>query len=136
MSKLRYLILAFAFTSVSTWAIDTSEPFLCAATEVQECLDGFGCSSVLPEEVNAPTFIWVDVDAKKVRSNQNEAGLDIASRQKIGGRHVLQGISEEDSPAGGAAWTLSVEDTTGRFVAAVAVQQASITLFGACTELP
>lgn len=37
--------------------------------------------------------------------------------------------------AGGAAWTLSIEDVNGRFVGAIAIQQASISLFGACTEL-
>ena len=48
-------------------AIDTSTPFLCATIQVHECIDGSACESVLPEDVNAPTFMRIDVKAKEIR---------------------------------------------------------------------
>ena len=118
-------------------ALDTSEPFLCAVAQVNECLDGFGCEEVLPEMVNAPTFIWVDMKDNRIRTNQNEGGARIANKVELDGRHILQGAEDGDPDASdGAGWTLSIEDSTGRFAAAVAIEQATLSLFGACTELP
>ena len=127
-------ILAFAGQAA---ALDTSEPFLCAVAQVNECLDGAGCQEVLPEMVGAPTFIWVDVKKNRLRTNQNSDGAKIANRLVLDGRHILQGIEDGDpNVPDGAGWTLSIEDSTGRFVAAVAIEQATLSLFGACTELP
>lgn len=33
-------------------ALDTSQPLLCAVSQVQQCVDGAGCDLVLPEEVD------------------------------------------------------------------------------------
>lgn len=137
MTGIRHILAAFLFlASTAAIALDTSDPFLCAVTQVNECLDGADCSAVLPEEVNAPTFMWIDMKKRQIRTNQNASGIKVVNMTMLDGRHILQGaqdgIREE---VDGAAWTLSIEDSTGRFVAAVAVQQASITLFGACTEL-
>jgi hypothetical protein len=118
-------------------ALDTTEPFLCAVTQVTECLDGFGCESVLPEMVGAPTFIWVDMKKNRIRTNQNADGSRIANKAVIDGRHILQGAEDGDPEAtDGAGWTLSIEDSTGRFAAAVAIEQATLSMFGSCTELP
>lgn len=91
---------------------------------------------MLPELVNVPTFIWVDMKNKRLRTNQNNAGSKIVNMVILDGRHILQGAEDGDpQQIDGAAWTLSIEDETGRFVGAIAVEQASISLFGACTEL-
>jgi hypothetical protein len=136
-NKVRVLIaICCSAAASSAVALDTSKPFLCAVAQVNECLDGLGCEQVLPEVVNAPTFIWVDVKKKLIRINQDTGGSGIATVTRLSGRHILQGTEEIDSKApSNAAWTLSIEDDTGRFVGAAALQQASITLFGACTEL-
>jgi hypothetical protein len=117
-------------------ALDIADPFLCAVSQVNECLDGFGCEAVLPEAVNAPTFIWVDVKKKQIRTNHDSTGSRISNIKELDGRHVLQGASDGTGQSvDGSGWTLSIEDETGRFVGAIALQQASITIFGACTEL-
>jgi hypothetical protein len=127
-------LLAFANTAP---ALDTAEPFLCAVAQVNECLDGFGCEKVLPEMVGAPTFIWVDIKKNRIRTNQNSDGARIANKMELDGRHILQG-AEDGNPevTDGAGWTLSIEDNTGRFAAAIVIEQATLSLFGACTELP
>ncbi len=119
----------------SAWALDTSKPFLCASMQVNECIDGRGCEAVLPEEVNAPTFLRVDVRNKVIRILKDAPGSKIRSISRIENRLVLQG-AEDGNPRqpDGAGWTLSIENDTGRFVATAAVLQGAIVIFGACTE--
>jgi len=137
-NPLKSLIAAVCLATAGTVsALNTSEPVLCAVSQVNECLDGFGCETVLPEMVNAPTFIWVDIKNKRIRTNQNEQGSKIVNLIEIDGRHILQG-AEDGNPnvQDGTGWTISIEDKTGRFAAAIAIEQATVSLFGACTELP
>lgn len=119
----------------SAWALDTSKPFLCASMQVNECIDGRGCEAVLPEEVNAPTFLRVDVRNKVIRILKDAPGSKIRSISRIENRLVLQG-AEDGNPRqpDGAGWTISIENDTGRFVATAAVLQGAIVIFGACTE--
>lgn len=124
-----------AFTGVAA-ALDTSEPFLCAVTQVNQCRDGYGCETVLHEDVGAPTFIWVDMKKKTLRTNRNADGSKIANMKRVEDRHVLQGAEDGDpEQSDGGGWTMSIEDKTGRFAAAVVVEQATIGMFGGCTEL-
>lgn len=119
----------------SAWALDTSKPFLCASMQVNECIDGRGCEAVLPEEVNAPTFLRVDVRNKVIRILKDAPGSKIRSVSRIENRLILQG-AEDGNPRqpDGTGWTLSIENDTGRFVATAAVLQGAIVIFGACTE--
>ncbi len=120
----------------SAWALDTSKPFLCASMQVNECIDGRGCEAVLPEEVNAPTFLRVDLRNKVIRILKDAPGSKIRSVSRIENRLVLQG-AEDGNPRqpDGAGWTISIENDTGRFVATAAVLQGAIVIFGACTEI-
>ncbi len=119
----------------SAWALDTSKPFLCASMQVNECIDGRGCEAVLPEEVNAPTFLRVDVRNKVIRILKDAPGSKIRSISRIENRLVLQG-AEDGNPRqpDGTGWTLSIENDTGRFVATATVLQGAIVIFCACTE--
>lgn len=120
----------------SVAALDTSELLLCAVTQVHECRDGYGCEAVLHEDVGAPTFLWVDVKKMNLRTNTRSAGSKILNVTRVEDRHVLQGAEDGDpEQSDGGGWTLSIEDQTGRFAAAMVVQQATIGMFGSCTEL-
>ena len=123
-------------SSGSAWALDTSKPVLCASMQVNECIDGRGCEAVLPEEVNAPTFLRVDVRNKVIRVLKDAPGSKIRSISRVENRLVLQG-AEDGNPRqpDGAGWTLSIENDTGRFVATAAILQGAIVIFGACTEI-
>jgi len=117
-------------------ALDTSKPFLCASMQVNECIDGGSCEAVLPEEVNAPTFMRVDVRNKVIRVLKDAPGTKIRSVSRIENRLILQG-AEDGNPRqpDGTGWTLSIENDTGRFVATAAILQGAVVIFGACTEL-
>ncbi len=136
MNKLKTAAAAACLlTAGSAAAIDTSEPFLCAVSQVTECLDGWGCEAVLPEMVNAPTFIWVDMKKKRIRTSVNNDGSRIVNMAEANGLHLIQGSQTDNPETPSGAWSMSIEDSTGRFVGAVALRQASLTLFGACTEV-
>lgn len=128
-------LLAMLVTGTAS-ALDTSKPFLCASMQVHECIDGRGCEAVLPEEVNAPTFMRVNVRGKEIRVLKDAPPTRIRTVSRIEDRLVLQG-AEDGNPRqpDGVGWTLSIENDTGRFVATAAVLQGAIVIFGACTEL-
>ena len=127
--------ISLVVAASQTLALDTSKPLLCAVTQVQECVDGAGCSQVLPEEVNAPTFLRLNIKKKHIRSSMAGEPAPIRYQQSIKGRLVLMGAEQgtENQPDGGG-WTLSIEEDTGRFAGSMVVRQATINLFGACTE--
>ncbi len=117
-------------------AIDTSEPILCASLDVFECVDGAGCEEVLPEEVAAPTFLWVDVEGKEIRASVEGSGSPIDHIEEVENRLVLQGVEDgRDDVEDGTGWTISIETKTGRMVGTAAASHAAIVIFGACTEV-
>ena len=128
--------VVLALVASPALAIDTSEPLLCATLQVDECIDGQGCKAVLHEEVNAPTFVRIDLGKKTLATSTRATPTAIESVRQIGSRVILQGAAEvgEDKPEP-RGWTLALEADTGRFVATVTITQGAIILFGACTEI-
>jgi len=128
--------LALALAASPAVAIDTSEPLLCATLQVDECIDGQGCNQVLHEDVNAPTFVRIDLGKKTLATSTRATPTSIDSVRQIGERIILQGVTEagDDRPES-RGWTLALEADTGRFVATVTITQGAIILFGACTEI-
>jgi len=133
-SKMGVVSLALLFAG-SAAAIDTSKPLLCASIEVNECIDGYGCSEVLAEEVDAPTFFRIDLGKKQVRVTKDGPATKIEHMEEVEGRIVMQGV-EDGNPdvEDGTGWTITIEQDTARLVATAATRQAAIVIFGACTE--
>jgi hypothetical protein len=138
MRKLLASALAFSLGLVTgnALAIDTSEPILCASLDVFECVDGAGCEEVLPEDVDAPTFLWIDIGNKEIRASVEGSGSRIDHIEEVEDRLVLQGVEDgREDAKDGTGWTISIEQKTGRMVATAAASQAAIIIFGACTEV-
>ncbi len=125
-----YLLLAG-----SAAAIDMSNPILCASLDVHECVDGAGCTEVLAEEVDAPTFLRIDLNKKQIKVTESGQPSRIELVEALDGRIVMQGI-EDGNPDidDGTGWTISIEEDTGRMVATAVVRQGAIVIFGACTK--
>lgn len=138
MKKILASALAFGFGLIagSALALDTSDPILCASLDVFECVDGAGCEEVLPEEVDAPTFLWVDIEEKEIRASVEGGASQIDHIEEVEDRLVLQGVEDgRDDAKDGTGWTISIEKKTGRMVGTAAASQAAIVIFGACTEV-
>jgi hypothetical protein len=130
------LLLIATFFSSSAMAIDTGEPFLCASIQVNECVDGRGCESVLAESVNAPTFFRVDVKKKQINVYRDAPPSKVLAQSEVEGRLILMGAEDgSENQPDGTGWTLSIEQDSGRFVLAASVLQGAIVVFGACTEI-
>jgi len=128
--------LSLGMIAGSALAIDTSDPILCASLDVFECVDGAGCEEVLPEDVGAPTFLWVDIDDKEVRASVAGPPSRIDHIEEVEDRLVLQGVEDgRDDTNDGTGWTISIEQKTGRMVGTAAASHAAIVIFGACTEV-
>ncbi len=119
----------------SASALDTSKPILCASLDVYECVDGSGCREVLPEEVDAPTFLRIDMKKMEIRVTEDAQPSKIELSESLEGRIVMQGI-EDGNPDidDGTGWTISIEEDTGRMVATAAIRQGAVVIFGACIE--
>ncbi len=138
MRKILAGALAFGLGLVTgnALAIDTSETILCASLDVFECVDGRGCEEVLPEDVDAPTFLWIDIEDKEIRASVEGRGSPIDHIEEVEDRLVLQGVEDgRGDENDGTGWTISIEQTTGRMVGTAAAHQAAIIIFGACTEI-
>ena len=118
-----------------SYGFDTSKAILCAAIQLEECIDGRGCEPVLPEEVNSPTFFRIDIPRKEIRTRTKSGISRITNVAEIGGKIILQGVTpESERIGGGTSWTVSLDSSTGRFATGVTTEQAAVVIFGACTE--
>lgn len=130
------LALLCVFLTSGAAALDTSAPILCVSIDINECVDGAECKKVLAEEVNAPTFMRIDLKNKQLLVRKDGEPTEIEHVEEIEGRIVMQGV-EEGNPNvdDGTGWTLTIEKDTARMVATVSMRQAAVVMFGACTEL-
>ena len=129
------VLLALACSGTAL-ALDSSAPILCASVDVHECVDGGRCKEVLPEDVSAPTFFRLDLKKQTVQVLKSEEANKAEHFEELDGRIVMQGVQDgRPDREDGAAWTLMVEQDTGRLVATAATRQAAVVIFGACTEL-
>ena len=118
--------------SGSAFALDTSKPILCASIDVHECVDGGSCREVLAEDVNAPTFIRIDLKKKTVAGRKSVDPDRIKTIESVDGRLIMQGLGVTDAEDLG--WTIVVEEDTGRMIVTATTEQAAVVIFGACTE--
>ena len=104
--------------------------FICAAAQVQICIENDGCYVASAWELDVPDFVVIDVDKKKI-STTKASGLNrsttFTSTSKSDGTLFLQGVE------GGRAFNFVIDEATGRMTAAVARDGIAVNVFGACT---
>lgn len=134
------IFLAALSMSVSVPAdgFDGSRPFICAPSDVMECVPGDGCSRTSSDAISAPRFIKVDLKNKVMtaRFQGEERVSPIERSEAVDGKLMLQGV--EDGYADvrdGVGWTLSVSMTQGQMVLTGSGEEVAFVLFGSCTYL-
>jgi len=104
---------------------------VCAATDVQICIEYDSCYSAAPVDLGIPEFVVIDVDEKTVsttnRSSQNRSS-SFTSVQKEDGLIYLQGVE------GKRAFSFVIDEASGRMTVAVSRDGISVSVFGACTD--
>ena len=130
------IALASGLIAGNALALDTSKTILCASLDVFECVVGETCNAVLPEDVGATKFLWIEVKGKEVRASVQGRASQIDHIEEVEDRLVLQGVEDgREDENDGTGWTISIGQQTGRMVGTAAASDAAIVIFGACTEV-
>ena len=134
--KRRWVFLAFtaALSAPPTFADDLTgaKALLCSAVEASVCIAMDGCESGPATSWKVPQFLEIDLVAKKlsttIASGENRATVaSVLDRRE--GVITLQGIE------GGRAFSFQIREDDGSFTGAVAREDLTVSVFGACTPL-
>ena len=111
--------------------LDGVDEMICAAAQVQICIENDSCYSATPAELGVPDFVVIDTRKKTISttqaSNENRS-TKFTSVQKLDGLIYLQGIEGE------RAFSFVIDVKTGRMTVAVSRDGLSVSVFGACTD--
>jgi len=106
---------------------------LCSSTNLGVCVDTGECEVGPAWTLDVPEFIEVDL-AKKTLSSTEASGRNrvshVVNMNRDGGSIVLQGVEN------GRAYSIAIEESTGRMTAAVTRDWLGVIVFGQCTPLP
>lgn len=108
--------------------INASTPVLCAAITVLDCDATGDCQRAMPEDVNLPQFFEIDFSKKTLRVPGSERTSEFQQLVRQNGSLIIQGPGQ-----GSRAWSAVLDTSSGKFTAAVADNQYSFSIFGACT---
>lgn len=112
------------------------KPLLCALQSVSECFADGDCESVTPELVNLPDFFLVDHAQKVLRAAPGTGSTQttpIERGEQLDGRLILQGGDDGvEDYRDGVAWTLSIDNVTGKLVMSAAGDGFALVGFGSC----
>lgn len=107
------------------------DEMLCAAAQVQICIENDTCYAATPASLGVPDFVVIDTGKKLIsttRASNENRSTSFTSVEKVDGLIYLQGIE------GGRAFSFVIDEATGRMTVAVSRDGLSVSVFGACTD--
>lgn len=132
---MRFLVfLIAAFVAAPAMADDLSgvDRFLCSTLQATACGADGECDSLAPTDLNIPQFVQVDVPGKKLNTTPASGENRTTAVQTVHrkeGQIVLQGHEA------GRAFSLVIQEATGRASFASAADSRGVVVFAACTPL-
>lgn len=132
MKKLA-VIVAGMLLVVSALAdnLEGVDKMICAAGQVQICIENDTCYPANAAELDVPDFVIIDLKKKVISttkaSNQNRS-TPLKYIERADGLVYLQGIE------GGRAFSFMIDEATGRMTVSVARDGVAVSVFGACTD--
>jgi hypothetical protein len=132
---MKKLTMAFAGILISGLALADDirgvDEIICAATQVQICIENDTCYAATPAELDVPNFVVINTKKKTIStteaSNLNRSTA-FTSVVREDGLIYLQGIE------GGRAFSFVIDETTGLMTVAVSRDGLAVSVFGACTD--
>ena len=124
------LFAALSSTAVLADDLTGADKILCSTVQVVACWQDGDCADVPGSELNVPQFVQVDLVGKQLRTTQasgENRSTPIRIIERAGGRIALQGYEE------GRAFSLVIDEDTGRVSFASAADERVVVVFGACT---
>ena len=126
-----------ALVGLLTGALAQADPltgvdkFLCAAAQVQICIENDTCYMASAWELDVPDFVVIVLAKKKV-STTKASGLNrsttFTSMSRSDAQIILQGTEA------GRAFSFVIDEATGRMTVAVARDGVAVNVFGVCTS--
>ena len=132
--KKTILAVAGLVSTGIVWAENVTgvDRMICAASQVQICIEFDTCYAAEAIELGIPDFIVIDTDDRTVSttpaSGENRS-TPFTSYSREDGLIYLQGTE------GGRAFSFVVEELTGSLTAAVATDGITVNVFGVCTDV-
>ncbi len=105
--------------------------YLCAISEVQECLALTGCKRVAPKDLNMSSLVALDIDKNELSS----AALGEPSRSED-----IEGVVATDKAIylygtqDAATWNATISLENGALAGGITSGSSSFALFGNCTK--
>ena len=107
------------------------DKMICAAGQVQICIENNMCYPANAAELDVPDFVIIDLGKKVISttkaSDQNRS-TPLKYIERADGLVYLQGIE------GGRAFSFMIDEATGRMTVSVARDGVAVSVFGACTD--
>jgi len=122
-------LVSCVFAAASQAAdFDGSKPFLCSLIEAHDCAPGTACIKGLAEDLKLPQFVRIDFQARTFAARGRTS--PIRNAQRVDGQLIFQGFEN------GRAFSVTVGESSGRVVGAIAGDGEAFVVFGACTLVP
>jgi len=107
----------------SAAGFDGSQDLLCAPSDVAQCDQSARCDRVSASEVDLPAFLRIEFGKKRLVSvGSPERATPIETVRQKDGLTILQ-----------RAWSLVVDQASGRMTGSIADGEGAFAIFGACT---
>ncbi len=133
------LIVGSVLASTAYAAVDGSEPVICAAVEIMECVPDDECQRVSARDAGIPRFLQIDFAGQRItraKSSGDEITSAIERSEVVDGRLILQGAEDGfEGVPDGIGWRLSIDETSGDMVLTGSGADVAFVIFGACTPL-
>jgi len=129
--------LAIAFAGILTGGLAQAdnlegvERMICAAAQVQICIENDTCYSASAAELGVPDFVVIDTKEKTVsttKASGENRSTPFTIVENNDGLIYLQGIE------GGRAFSFVIDEASGYMTVAVARDGVAVNVFGACTD--
>lgn len=127
-------ILKGAALSALVWSLgpaalagdfDGSKPLICAPVQAMECYAGEECKMELPDAVGAPAFMRIDFTQRRVVGPKRSSAIESITADE--NQLLMQGIEL------GQAWSMALNQKTGKMILSLVGNDVAFVLFGACT---
>ncbi len=144
MRNIRSLLIICGITGMAlltialhqAWAadFDGSAPVLCAFTSSIDCDSDNGCGGTTTESLDLPSFFKIDFKGNTISGvgptdeSRVHKTTPITVLQRMNGTLILQGVQLR-------AWSMVINEKTGRMTLTASDDDEAFVLFGVCTEL-
>lgn len=121
--------------AMSASAFAANGAYMCAFTDVFECVDVEGCKRVTLDFVNLPPVLKIDFEKKVMTSDdlgQEPRDVEIKDMVEQGDLVLLHGIGRNDvSPR---SFSAAISTKTGKIHAGITTGDATLSLVGDCVD--